>query len=271
MPAQSAAAVHAAFERRARRLESLTAEGLKLRSQPKSPMTVGSLDALFESALLSLYTAFETFLEDLFFSVLLGQSGVPGTAGLVTFSDRQQADMVLRGGRRDYLTWLPWADGVRGLAERLLMDGHPFNRLDRHDDELDVLEEMRLLRNAIAHEGSSAQNKITHLTGPMRARRRHPAGVLQDVQQGTLRLSVYSDEVRKIAAALTMTDDVSARNSLSPEKPYSAGAKPGLGTYECTRCRSHHVMRRKSDPLPNCQTCRRAHTKGFRGWRRMYL
>ena len=267
MARATAADIFRAFERRAVRLESLTGEGMRLRGQGR--VTVGSLDALFESALLNLYTAFELFVEDLFYSVLLGDSGIPSASGVVTFSDRAQAEAVLLGGR-DFLRWLPLDTGAIPRAHLVLEQGHPFDRLERHPQESATLDEMRLLRNAIAHDSGSARAKVAALTAGLRPRRRHPAGLLQDVQQGVTQHSNYSTVVRLVAAALAEPDDVRARNSLSPEKPYSSGAAPGPGRYECTRCRRRTTIRSKRQELFKCSACQRAHVKGQKEWRRIY-
>lgn len=254
------------LERRARRLENLSLEGLKLRAQGR--LTVGSLDALFESSLLNLYTAFELFVEDLFYSALLDQSGLPNTTGLVTFTDRSQAEMVLLGGR-DYLKWLPYGDGVRNLAARLLYQGRPFHRLDRHTYELDMLEEIRRVRNAIAHESASAQGKIGTLTAGLRPRRRHPAGLLQSVQQGSTSLSIYTRSVLQIARALANSDETAAQNGLSPERPYDRSGYAPRGLYECTTCRKRHRITRATAALPSCSACASSHARG--GWQRIYV
>ena len=264
----TAAEVLRAFDRRAKRLESLTTEGLKLRRAGR--ITVGSLDALFESALLNLYTAFELFIEDLFYAALLGHSGLPDVEGKVVFSSRAQAEHILVGSR-DYIKWLRYEEGVRPLADRLLQEGRPFDRLDRRDAELEILNEIRIVRNAIAHDSAQARARVEPLTSGLRPRRRHPAGYLQDVQQGVTQQLRYSTWVRQIATALAGHDDVVARNSLRPERPYQAKANVPKGVYECTLCRTQLRVRRSKERLPKCSTCTGARTKGNRGWQRIYV
>lgn len=267
MSEPTAAEILRRFDRRARRLENLGQEGLKLRGQGR--ITAGSLDAIFESAVLNLYTAFELLVEDLFFSVLLGDSGLQDAGGAVLFASRQQAESVLLGDK-NYLSWLPFDKGVLPLAERLLVDGRPFVRLNRHDPELTSLEEIHRVRNAIAHQSASSQKKISGLTVGLRPGRRHVAGLLQHVQQGSTIQVTYSRTVRQVAMALADADDLTARNRLSAERPYQANSVAPAGRYQCTVCRARLRITKASDKLPPCPTCKAGHARGPRDWQRIY-
>ncbi|WP_143055106.1 zinc ribbon domain-containing protein [Nocardioides luteus] len=262
------------LDNRAVRLERLVKEGEALHA--KGQLTLRNLDALRESALLDLYTSFELFLEDLFFAVLLGSSGISDSGGVVNFSDREQAEEILTGGNQ-YLIWLPFdknGKGVLPLAKRLLKDGRPFTRIERHKDELDTLEELRIVRNAIAHRSSSARAALEPFVTHLRQRRRTAAGLLEQVRQGQSQYESYSATVRQIGVALASAEDALARKFLSPERPYAPKANAPTGRYRCTRCAKRHQIRAKTAALPACPVCRKGRAKGqpkvAQEWDRVY-
>jgi hypothetical protein len=256
------------FDRRARRLQSLGDEATRLRN--RGQITLGSCDSIYESALLNLVTAFELVLEDLFYSMLLGASAIPGTSGAVQFKDRGQAEDVLLAGRA-YLDWLPFDRHVAPLGERLLT-GSPFSRLDRHPQEKRALDEISVVRNAIAHESGSARKKFAPLANGLRPRRRTPAGLLQDVRQGVSVNVHYSTQLRLLVRALTVPTTKAAKALLSPESPHAQGATPGKGTYACMACGTRTTLTAAKQALPPCVVCRAAAGGKAKGghWRRRY-
>lgn len=267
MAISSAADVLNRFDRRARRLESLVREGQRLRS--KGALTLRNWDALRESALLDLYTSLELFAEELFFSVLLGGSGIADAGGVVAFSNREQAEEIFLGGR-SHQVWLPFEKGIRPLASRLLAhDGRPFSRLDRHSHELGVLNEVRIVRNAIAHRSASAQKELAPMVADLRRGRKNAAGILEHTQQGVSKQEQYSTAVRRIATALASPDERQAQLYLAPEDPYRTQSKAPTGVYRCDRCQGTHRIRARVASLPKCPRCKARQEKGETSWRRV--
>ena len=190
--------------------------------------------------------------------------------GVVRFDSRGQAEEIFLGDRR-YQTWLPFDKGVRQLSRRLLSnDGSPFSRLDRHSQERGLLEEMRVVRNAIAHRSSSAQRELKPLVENLHRGRKNAAGLLEHSQQGTTRQEYYVVGARQVAAALSAKTADDARLLLSPEDPYQAGSKATAGRYRCDRCNKTHRIRAQVAKLPKCSTCAKMNVRGGTTWSRLY-
>lgn len=249
-------------------MESLGTEASRLHG--RGQMTLGSADSIYESALLNLVTAFEVFLEELFYSVLLNASQMPDAGGAVTFRDRVHAEEVLLGGRQ-YLDWMPFDLHTIPRGKRLLIES-PFSRLERHPDERAFLRELIVVRNAIAHESGTARTKFQSLTTGLRPRRRTPAGLLQDVRQGSSVLSDYSTQLRVIVKALAAPTARDSKRLLSPENPYEQGAAAGKGRFQCVTCGAVTVMSANRSTLPACAVCTPIAVSRIRKtrWRRQY-
>lgn len=247
----SAQDLFARFDRRAKRLENLGLEASRLHR--KARVTQGNVDAIYESALLNMVTAFELFLEDLFYSVLLGTSQIAGSGGGVTFKDRAQAEAILLSGS-SYLSWLPFDKHVVPRGDRLLVES-PFSRLKRQKIETDQLENVRVIRNAIAHESGTAKSSFSPLAANLRPGRRTPAALLQDLQQGDTRHVIYSTQLRVIARALAAPSLKDAKQLLTPETPYDRGTKPPRGVYACKTCTATMTISARKPALTRCPVC----------------
>ncbi len=111
-----------------------------------------------ELAFLRGFLAWETLLEESFILYLLGQKPPRGRAPhryAFPPSQRAAVDWVAEG--RPYARWTIAKD-VSARAERLFRDGRPFAPVLRENQNL--LEEARIIRNAIAHESTSAQERF---------------------------------------------------------------------------------------------------------------
>lgn len=254
------------FDRRALRFERLASEATNLRR--RQLITAGSADSIHESAFINLVTSFETFLEELFYSVLLDYSGIPGSNGAVKFARRAQAELILADGR-PYIDWLPF-DRTVERGRRLLI-GSPFDRLNRQHERAH-LNELAVVRNAIAHDSGSAKEKFKPLAAHLRPGRRTPAGLLQSTVQGDSMYVVYSTRVRTIARALSAQSVRDAKSFLGPEAPYLEGDSPAAGKYACFVCTSENQVSRRAPTLPRCMTCvaRGSGAKVKSKWVRMY-
>lgn len=273
MPQQSAADIFFRFERQTSSLENLARQATVLRKQAK--LSILSADSLYNSALLSLHLRFELFLEDLFYSCITDTSGISDSEPEVIFSTRQQAESIFFG-HLPFPVWMPYSKGAEKVAKRAFKDGGPFSRLSRQPDEKKFLTELTDMRNAVAHQSKSALSKVEHLTSPMRARSRHPAGYLQSTSQGVTRYSEYISSILVIARALSEPDLASAKRILSPESPYKHNDEAGRGRYSCVVCGHSKSVRTVDGKIGHCTKCRRLlqSTSNSRqptgNWRRVY-
>lgn len=252
------------LERQLKRLAQTVAEAEKLYANRK--LTQRSMDAIVEFSFAASYASFERFLEDHFYAVLLGASSIPKAAPLVQFQSRAQFEQIVIAGRQ-YLKWLPFKEGVMSTAGRFLSGGVPFDRLIWSTAEQALLENARVLRNAISHRTESANVKTIPLIESLPARRRTIAGYLLTSAQGRTHFKMLTTNFHAVARALVEPDPKSARQYLSPEAPHDAGKKAGAGTFRCTNCGHKHQTGRKAVALPGCVACKRKkRTKWERVW-----
>jgi hypothetical protein len=254
-PEPDAQAIFQAFDLKAKRFE-LIVNGTA-RPSLRTRINQQTRDAIYTSSFLAAHTAFESFLEDLFYSAVVGRSGIADCVPFTTFDNRENAERVFMGGK-SFIDWLPFEQHSHKIAKRAFLQALPFGRLDRHLAEKKTLENMGILRNAIAHQSTFATRRASELTSSMNPRRRHVAGYLQDQVQGDTRYSLFTISMRAIAQALSARDTFTAKQFLSPEQGYNNGTSPGLGKFECTTCGRTTRVRSIKAPLPRCTNCSNA-------------
>jgi hypothetical protein len=169
-------------------------------------IALGDLHSVYEALFLRAVTSFETFLEDLFMSILERRTRYSSqrvSLRMKTISREALLDILLQGD--DYLQWLPYANTER-RARLYLRDGKPFCELD--DGNKSVLKTITTIRNAIAHQSSYAtelfQNKVIGSL-PLLRGERNPAGFLRSQVRGgpvQNRFEVYAGTLARIAVAL---------------------------------------------------------------------
>jgi hypothetical protein len=117
---------------------------------------------VIELSFLRAFLAWEFFLEETFILYLLGKTAPRGRAPTrIAFPpNRKKAEQLLLPEDYQYIKWTIAAK-VAKRAERFFRNGRPFApALSTHFNTFD---EMRILRNAIAHSQSSAQEKFKAL------------------------------------------------------------------------------------------------------------
>ena len=112
--------------------------------------------AITELAFLTAFLAWESFLEHSFTLYLLGQTP-PGGRVPHRYAfppDHRTAVEWLKPEGREYAQWTT-ATQVSGRAERFFRDGRPYAPVLRGNQS--ILDEARIIRNAIAHKSASAR------------------------------------------------------------------------------------------------------------------
>lgn len=120
-----------------------------------------TIQALYESAFLRTFTAWERFLESTFFEHLLRQD-LPQKLSSNRYYNppsRKAAYELLLGGQR-YLDWTEPATIV-ARAQAVFKRGTPFRA--PLDGNAALLREMKRIRNAIAHDSQGARDKFGKL------------------------------------------------------------------------------------------------------------
>jgi|GEM_PF-842925 len=128
---------------------------------PKRPrFTISHRNVLIELAFLRSFLAWERFLEETFILYLLGKKPTkkrfaPKCYVVPNTWDHAFQLLLPEGGHRKYVDW-DNSQFVRLRAKRFFADGEPFE--SALTARLNLLEEMRVVRNAIAHRSLHSQN-----------------------------------------------------------------------------------------------------------------
>ena len=155
-----------------KKVESLAAQGL---------LAKRDVDTVYEALFLRAFTELEGFIEDLFFGLLARRLRHPSSsvrARVKLKSHMVAREIVLAGDK--YVDWFPYERHTKRLAETFFTGGRPFCSLSPAD--LNELEKLVILRNAIAHRSSHAlstsERKVTRQL-PLRPREKSPVGFLR--------------------------------------------------------------------------------------------
>jgi len=107
-----------------------------------------------------LYTvSVERAIERLFIGLLVGEltSTIRGVKPLITVRSHRIAGNIVRGERK-YVDWLPYERHTKKRAESFFANGLPFGLALK--PELDALEDLSIIRNAIAHDSKASQKRF---------------------------------------------------------------------------------------------------------------
>ena len=162
----------------AKRAKSLDLHLKKLENRNlKSSFTRAEIEKTYAGNLLLFYAFLERSLERLFVGLLCNGfiSGHSNIRPLVQVKSYKVAHSIIRGSR-PYADWLPYQH-TQERAKAFFSSGKPFTTLEPNQ-----FEDLRIIRNAIAHQSSSAKNRFeTRIIGdrPLPPEQRRPAGYLR--------------------------------------------------------------------------------------------
>ena len=146
------------------------------------------LERTYCGAFLQRYIAFEHAIEALFIGLLIGniRSGLRGVEPLIGVRSHRTAVAILKGDRK-FIDWLPY-ENTRRRADAFFSKGQPFSLLTT--SQISAFEDMRAIRNAIAHDGGVAlklfkRRMIESKNLPQDQHR--PASYLRGMAHGTIR------------------------------------------------------------------------------------
>lgn len=146
-------------------------------------MVKRDLSIAYSGLVINSVTAFENYLEELFFLIMSGKSSFhrdvrPKARSISKLSNKDIRSLVIGDNR--YINWLPF-DLTQKRALAYLFEGNPFGKLKGQDKE--SLTKIAKIRNVIAHASDfseeSFQRMIRDATLP--PRERTPIGYLRSV------------------------------------------------------------------------------------------
>ncbi|MCP4308720.1 MAG: hypothetical protein GY788_28370 [bacterium] len=198
-----------------------------------------TFQAVAELSALDLHSQLETFLEEIFLSCLMGESGVETDRLIEPVTRSSAMDLLRHGSSRsnEYLTWLP-LDRTIERAHSVFRWGQPFSRLEYRPAISGTITELVTVRNAVAHPSQAAAKKFRLLAerkGYTNARR--PADYLLAVREGASELSHLVAVVRAVARGLAEPAQAEVSAVLGPERQFHTSEKSvPPGAYDCTVC-----------------------------------
>jgi len=196
---------YSALELTRKKVEQLLVDG---------QISLRAAEQMYEGLFLSVYTAFETFIEELFIGLLVDGTGLYCEATKVvprvTVRSHAIARELVVGAGRNYAEWFPY-DRTERRAELFFRVGRPFTDLRRPSitGALDVLNRGALIRHAIAHKSRHSLSRFERdvVRGvPLTPRERSPAGFLRGMAAAAppqTRYAVYSTGVLLVARRLS--------------------------------------------------------------------
>ena len=162
----------------------------------------------YEGLYLKTHVLFETFLEDLFYGLLVENSAITTpnsvTPRVAIKSHNIARDLVQAG--KDYMDWIPY-ERTMDAAKLYFRNGDPFCSL-RHSEKTDIYKS-HVMRNVIAHESKHSLKKFEqHLIGTtaLPVSEKKPAGYLMGIYATSppqTRYELYAAKLRNIAIKLT--------------------------------------------------------------------
>jgi len=169
------------FEKHVQRLESTRRKMEDLVSDHQ--IDLDDIEEVYRGLYLNLITAFEGFLERLFFGLLDGEVESQSCCFLPDVAKGAAARNILLIDR-DYLEWLPYDHAIE-RAKAFFQDGCPFTFVKDEPYEMQhrsALKKYLIIRNTIAHMSDFSREKFeTNVIGDLTLtpRERTPAGFLR--------------------------------------------------------------------------------------------
>jgi hypothetical protein len=183
-----------------------------------------TFDSVTELCALQLHSQFETFIE---------------VERLVSPETRDHAySLLTRTATREteYLTWLP-PSVIFARAEKFFRFGRPFSRLAYRPQAVRGLQQLTIVRNAVAHPSQTAQRKFEQMSKDQGYRVVRAADFLLSQRDGNTELEHLIALVRAIGNALAEPAEQDAETFLGPERRFQSGetsVPPGI--YSCDKC-----------------------------------
>lgn len=213
-----------------------------------------TFQSVTELATLQLHSRLETFFEDLFISCLMGESGIE-VDRLVAPEDRTTAYSIIGLDLRregQYVTWLPVSLAYERAAHVFRL-GRPFSRLVYRPGISQGVNELIVLRNAVAHPSQRAFQKFVELAGQRNYHVERAADFLLAQREARSEFEHLASLIRAVARALAEPTEADVEAILGPERLFSsAERRVPPGKYRCSSCGA--VVHLKSvGELPLCQ------------------
>lgn len=245
-----------------------------------APILLETLQTVVELSVLRAFSIVEVFLQDLFYEAVLGTSNQSGVKPVMSLGSEAEVELLLYrfGSRRErYLDWLPFGQTLE-RARALLVDAAPFSWIEYRRVELRALNELSILRNAIAHPSDYAYERFVHLANEKTYPSGRPGEYLLSARGGELEVLLMLTRIELTATGLAAQDVATADNILEPEEPFFLQQRCPPGLYYCEGCGGQRELQveqviGRCDVCGSVSVCPGCHRRTERSpnWRRTFL
>lgn len=159
---------------------------------------------VYEGLFLKAYVQFESFIENLFFGLIVSNSAIhtPSTIVPLVKINSHAVARKLAMGDKNYLDWLPYSN-MKKHTEKLLRGGKPFSSLSSNQKQ--DLVTLSVIRNAIAHESDHSIEQFhakVATSSTLKPSERRPSGFLMGIYRANpseTRYQLYASKMSQIA------------------------------------------------------------------------
>ncbi|MFD9828648.1 hypothetical protein ACFWXB_14340 [Tsukamurella tyrosinosolvens] len=225
----------------------------------KNTISIGELELAAEAGLLSLHTAFEAFVRELFLQCVTGTADIRHVKSRLRFIPAEDVPTLIAGDR-PFLEWLP-VDRTVDRALIHLRSGQPFVRLWQRQEILRHLELMHIARNRIAHSSEQALAKYKKMISKGEAAFTQPGRWLIHSPSTKTNLQLIAEATIAVSIALSVDDRTPSQLGSAKMKE---GQRAAPGTYRCDNCRriQHLPVWDKLKPCRHCSSSTKCSTCG---------
>ena len=157
----------------------------------------------YDIALLKIWIQFERFLGDLFISYSLGRPSEKGYVPRlkIRFHDEEQFNIFMRDRGKKYIEYL---DRIETMSEHIFVD-NPFAVIFSDANIKSVFEELKAIRNYIAHESRESKMKLVkQFFGGDEKKFKEPNDFLQKIRKtaGKSHYTYYTETITGLTQIL---------------------------------------------------------------------
>ena len=188
----------------------------------------------------------EDFFEECFYLCMLGDHPTPDVRSTLTVNSRSEVEILIYSDQRRERMW--------ARASAYLEGGRPFDRVAFRPVERRALDELAIVRNAAAHPGSYAFQRLLDLARQKGAVVSRPGDYLLGVRGGQSEVLLLLTQIELIGKAIVAATVSAANSMLQPEQEFTEDQRVPAGRYTCVGC-GHGMIAAAPMKIGLCPIC----------------
>lgn len=221
-----------------------------------SSLSPETRSSIVELAALRAASLFEELTKSILTLSLMEDPSVPSEGALLPARDDDDLRILLRtqgASSRDWISFTKVQE-MLAVADNYLKPGHAFDRIRYRNDDRQAIEDLRILRNAVAHPSEAAEREFRQLAARKRYQAARPAAYLLSKSSGVEEVRLLLARIRDIGTGLLERDPGKLENYFQPERSISGVEKAAAGDYECASCGNARMLA-NAGKLGTCDAC----------------